>query len=366
MFVLTEDQAVFKDVVGRFFSDKSPVSAVRQLMESQDGFDRDMWLVMSESLGLPGLHIPEQYGGYGFGMVELGLVLEAMGRHVYCGPYFGSSLMSGFMLTMSADESAKQRLLPQLASGEKIFSLVLDDLDDYSSWGKSLKVSEDKLTGAASIVLDAGIADRLLVVAAEGENLGLYEVDQSEGVSIRQREVIDPTRKIYSVEFANAHVNQIGVITQQQARDLWNTWSLCLAHEMLGGAQHLLDSTVEYTKLRYQFGRAIGSFQSLKHRCADLLMELELAKGVVSDATQSAVSDNAELYLPSMAKAMASDAYMSIAKSAIQLRGGIGFTWENDTHLWFKRAKSSEVFLGTASAHRENVIALIEESGYAA
>jgi alkylation response protein AidB-like acyl-CoA dehydrogenase len=161
-------------------------------------------------------------------------------------------------------------------------------------------------------------------------------------------------------------VNQIGVITQQQARDLWNTWSLCLAHEMLGGAQHLLDSTVEYTKLRYQFGRAIGSFQSLKHRCADLLMELELAKGVVSDATQSTVSDNAELYLPSMAKAMASDAYMSIAKSAIQLRGGIGFTWENDTHLWFKRAKSSEVFLGTASAHRENVIALIEESGYAA
>ena len=137
-------------------------------------------------------------------------------------------------------------------------------------------------------------------------------------------------------------------------------WALCLAHEMMGGAQYLLDSTVDYMGLRYQFGRAIGSFQGLKHRCAELLMELELAKGVVGEATVAAQTGEGDRFLPNMAKAMASDAYMSVAKAAVQLRGGIGFTWENDTHLWFKRAKSSEVFLGTPALHRERIIQVIE------
>ena len=335
MLTLTEDQALFKDVVVRFFADKSPPSEVRKLMATDAGYDPTVWMQMSQELGLAGLHIPEQFGGFGFGMVELGIVLEQMGRQLYCGPFFGSSVMAGFTLMLAGTDDAKQRLLPELSSGSLIASLVVDDLNDVSGWGSNLSSSESRLDGSASIVLDARVSEKLLVIARdEKEQLVLFELPVATvGVSIRSRDVIDPTRKISSVEFDQAPAERIGVVGDELARTLMDTWALCLSHEMLGGAQYLLDSTVEYMSLRYQFGRPIGSFQGLKHRCAELLMELELAKGVVAEATAAAQSGEGDRYLPNMAKAMASDAYMSIAKAAVQLRGGIGFTWENDTHL---------------------------------
>lgn len=375
---LTEDQQQFKDVVQRFFADKSPPSVVRQLMATSDGYDLAVWQQLSGELGLTGSHIPEAYGGFGFGPVELGLVAEEMGRSLYCGPFFASSIMAGFALLALGGESAKEHLLPMIADGSLIATLVLDDLNDTAKLGHSLQVTEGEISGRAGMVLDAGIAGRLLVIAKNAQGLGLYVVEpRARGVSIQSLEVLDPTRKLYSVEFDGAPSELLGQADRQSLQSLWDRICLTLAHEMIGGAQYLLDSTVEYTKLRVQFGRQIGSFQALKHRCADLLMELELAKSTVrfaSHAMATARPDDERNYshdilpsmLPSMAKAMASDVYMTLAKAAVQLRGGIGFTWEDDTHLWFKRAKSSEVFLGSPYIHRERMMCLLEESQDAA
>ncbi|MFT7242845.1 MAG: alkylation response protein AidB-like acyl-CoA dehydrogenase [Candidatus Azotimanducaceae bacterium] len=379
---LSEDQQQFKDVVQRFFADKSPPSVVRQLMAASDGYDPAVWRQLSRELGLAGSHIPEAYGGFGFGPVELGLVAEEMGRSLYCGPFFASSIMAGFALLELGSESAKQQTLPMIADGSLIATLVLDDLNDAARLGRSLKVTGGKISGRAGMVLDAGIAGRLLVIAKNDKGLGLYQVEPlAKGVSIESLEVLDPTRKLYAVQFNDTPFELLGQVDSASLQLLWDRMCLTLAHEMIGGAQYLLDSTIEYTKLRVQFGRQIGSFQSMKHRCADMLMELELAKSVVRftshsmattrkddhlDDLQDGLSSTLPSSLPSMAKAMASDVYMTIAKAAVQLRGGIGFTWENDTHLWFKRAKSSEVFLGSPHIHRERMMCLLEESQDAA
>ena len=206
-------------------------------------------------------------------------------------------------------------------------------------------------------------ANQLIVVARAANGLELYTLTpETDGVAMTAVESLDPTRRLGCVAFSNAHAEKIGDISTNALFTLWQL-SMCvaLAHEMVGGAQQLLDSTIEYTKLRYQFGRPIGSFQSLKHRCADLLMEVEWAKATTHHAARCLASGNGETYLPNMAKAMASDTYMKAAKEAIQMRGGIGFTWEEDTQLWYKRAKSSEVLFGTPSRHRECMIALIED-----
>ncbi|MDX1384068.1 MAG: acyl-CoA dehydrogenase family protein, partial [Thermoanaerobaculia bacterium] len=183
-------------------------------------------------------------------------------------------------------------------------------------------------------------------------------------------EVLDPTRKLARVTFDGAAGRRVGSLDRVRLDRIWDLMCSALAHEMIGGAQYLLDSTVEYTKVRYQFGRPIGSFQALKHRCADLLMEIEIARAHTHHAarcldaagTAGEAAGESEPFAASMAKAAAADAYMSAARAGIQLRGGIGFTWENDTHLWFKRAKASEVFLGTPARHRERMMALLEAS----
>ena len=179
------------------------------------------------------------------------------------------------------------------------------------------------------------------------------------GVTITPRQALDPTRKLSRVSFADAAAEQVGRLTEAGLNRLWDAICVALAHEMIGGAQHLFDSTVEYTRVRVQFGRPIGSFQALKHRCADLLMELEFAKAVVRHAGFRLAAGASESHTASMAKAMAGDLYMQAAREAVQLRGGIGFTWEEDTHLWYKRAKSSEVFMGTPHFHRERMMCLL-------
>jgi len=179
------------------------------------------------------------------------------------------------------------------------------------------------------------------------------------GVSVVGLEVMDPTRKLSTVTLTDVPADLLGDGTAH-LDVLWDQLNTVLANEMIGGATRLFETTIDYMKLRVQFGRTIGSFQALKHRCADLLMELELARAAAYDAARALASDTGEPYAANMAKALAGDAYMAAAKAAIQLRGGIGFTWEEDTHLWFKRAKSSEVFLGTPVWHRERMVQKME------
>jgi alkylation response protein AidB-like acyl-CoA dehydrogenase len=362
---LTEDQIQFRDVVSRFLTDKSPAGEVRRLMGSEEGYDAAVWRQLCEEVGLAGIHIPESYGGAGFGPVELGIVAEQMGRTLFCGPYFSSAVMASYALLDFASETHKEALLPEIASGATIATLVLDNLDAPQNVGQSITATETKdghaLNGSAAAVLDAHIADLLLVLASDGDGISLYCVRaDASNMSVEPVEALDSTRKLSRVSFKETPAQWISEGSVVEMDKLWDQLCIVLAHEMIGGAQALLENTVDYTKMRVQFGRAIGSFQGLKHRCADLLVEVELAKAATHHAAQCLASSDGDVYAASMAKSMAADAYMSAARTAIQLRGGIGFTWENDTHMWFKRAKSSEVFLGSPHWHRERMVQLIE------
>ncbi len=357
----TEDQEQFREVVARFLQDKSQPAAVRKLMASEQGYDPGVWQQLSSEVGLTGTHLPEVYGGFGFGPIELGIAAEEMGRHLYCGPFFASAVMAGYALLNAAHESARQELLPDIAAGTTIATLVLDNLNEPDRVGAGVTAEDSTLDGVAPLVLDAHVANILVVIAGEGDALGLYHLPaDADGVDIQAVEALDPTRKLCSVAFSQVGADRIGSVSGEAMNAIWNDICVALAHEMIGGAQHLLDSTIEYTKIRYQFGRPIGSFQGLKHRCADLLMEVEFAKAATHHAARCLAAGEGEPYIANMVKAMAADIYMKAAKEAIQMRGGIGFTWEEDTHLWYKRAKSSEVFMGTPSVHRERMMRLIE------
>ena len=358
----SKEQQLLREVVSRGLEGWSPPSAVRELMVSDRGYDRAVWQQVCGDVGLAGVHIPEKYGGSGFGPIELGIVCEEMGRRLFCGPFFASAVTAGCALLTAATEEHKAALLPGIASGSTIATLVLDDLNEPDRVGRSIRATGlGALSGTADIVVDAHVADLLIVVANTGDGLGLYSLARdASGVSSRALEVLDPTRKLSSVTLDNAAGQWLGDVAPEALSRIWDQICVALAHEMIGGAQHLLSSTVEYTKVRFQFGRPIGSFQALKHRCADLLMDVELATATTHHAACCLASGEGEPYAASMAKAMASDTYMSAAKTGIQLRGGLGFTWEDDTHLWFKRAKSSEVFMGTPHLHRERMMKILE------
>ncbi|MDH5738266.1 MAG: acyl-CoA/acyl-ACP dehydrogenase [Gammaproteobacteria bacterium] len=355
----------FRDQVARFMSGKSPTTEVRRLMATDTGYDVGVWQQLCGELGLAGIAIPESYGGFGFGPVELGIVAEQMGRHLYCGPFFASAVMAAGALLMGGSEKAREALLPGIAAGTTIATLVLENVGNLERPDQCFQTSggnTSRLSGQAPIVLDAGIADLLLVMTGTADTAVLYAIDPgAQGVEIRSRQSLDETRKLSSISLDEVLADRVGSFDASQLAQLWDYLSAILAREMMGGAQVLMDSTVEYTRLRYQFGRPIGSFQGLKHRCADQLMELELAKAATEQACVWLAGGEGEACLASMAKAMASDAYMNTARMAIQLRGGIGFTWEDDTHLWFKRAKSAEVFLGSPQIHRERMMRMMEK-----
>ncbi|MDG1836752.1 MAG: acyl-CoA/acyl-ACP dehydrogenase [Pseudomonadales bacterium] len=358
----TEDQEQFREVVARFLQDKSTPLSVRKMMASEAGYDKDVWRQLCEEVGVAGTHIPEAFGGFGFGSIELGVVAEEMGKHLYCGPFFSSSVMAAYALLNIANDSSKVKLLPDIAVGTTLATLVLDSLNSPEALGRQLVVANNSLSGTAAMVLDAHVADLFVIVARAETGLGLYTIHAgAEGVSVDLLETIDQTRKVSRVSFENATVEPIGHVNSESLDRTWDHICVVLAHEMIGGAQHLLETTIDYTKLRYQFGRPIGSFQGLKHRCADLLMEVEIAKAATHHAARCLDAGEGEAYAASMAKALAADTYMKAAREAIQLRGGIGFTWEEDTQLWFKRAKSSEVLMGTPAIHRERMISMMEQ-----
>jgi alkylation response protein AidB-like acyl-CoA dehydrogenase len=361
----TEEQQQFREIVARFLAEKSPISRVRTVLDETPRYDADTWQALAGELGATGLHVPEALGGAGFGAVELGIVVEEMGRHLYTGPYFASAVMA-CNAVLGADEAARAELLPGFADGSTIGALVLDALDDPARLGHALRAGPDDSTidGIAPIVLGADAANLLVVLARSGDGLALYTVDPA-AATIEPLEVLDPTRPLSRVRFDGAPARRIGTFGARHMSRLWYTLSIFLSHELLGAAESLLYSTVEYMQLRVQFGRAIASFQALKHRCADLLMEVELAKALVHEASRVLQSGQHPAEITHMAKAMASDAAMSAARAAIQLRGGIGFTWENDTHFYFKRIKSSEVLFGSPARHREWLMTELEAADHA-
>ncbi len=358
----SKEQDLLRDVVARALRDKSPATAVRESMATDRGYDPAVWQELCGDAGLAGVHVPEVHGGAGGGAVELGIVAEEMGRTLFCGPWFASAVMAGTALVEAADEEDRGALLPGVADGSTIATLVLDDLNDPAGVGGSIASTADgELSGTAAMVVDAHVADLLLVVASGAGGLELHAVEGgASGLAVESLQVVDPTRKLSRVAFTGVPGRRVGEVCGDTLNRIWDRICSALAHEMIGGAQHLFETTVNYTKERFQFGRPIGSFQALKHRCADLLLEIEIARALTHHSARCLDAGAGEPYAASMAKAAAADAYMSAARAGIQLRGGIGFTWENDTHLWFKRAKGSEVLFGTPAIHRERMMTMLE------
>jgi alkylation response protein AidB-like acyl-CoA dehydrogenase len=366
-FAFTDEQEQFRSAIRRFLNDKSPTTEVRRLMATAEGYDPAVWRQLSEDLGLPGIHISEQYGGTGFGMVELCIVAEELGRSLLCAPYFSTAVLAANAIMNSGTEAQKSALLPDIAKRSRLATLAVTE--PGGNWDPmGIKVVATpvadgyRLDGIKSYVLDGHVADLLIVAArapktVDREGLALFTIDaDAGGVERRLLESMDPTRKIARIDFRGTHANLLGNL-DDGAKPILRTLdqaAIALANEMVGGAQTMLDSAVNYSKLRVQFGRTIGSFQAIKHKLADMLLDVELAKSASYYAAQAAAVDDSDWpALASLAKAAASETYLHSATECIQIHGGIGFTWDNDTHLWFKRAKSSEVFLGQPSYHRE-------------
>jgi alkylation response protein AidB-like acyl-CoA dehydrogenase len=365
---VTEEQEELRASVRRFLADRAPITAVRELMETTDGLDAGVWRQAGEQLGLQGIAIPEEYGGAGFSFAEQAIVLEELGAALYGGPYLASAVLAANALLASSDEDARKAYLPGIASGATIATLAFTEED--GSWEPdairlAASPSEDnsadgwQLDGRKSFVLDGHTANLILVVARTGDTLGLFAVPaEANGLTRTALPTLDQTRKLARLDFAAVPARLIGSVGDGTAvlSRILDVAAIAQAAEQLGGAQRALDMAVGYAKVRHQFGRPIGSFQAIKHRCADLLLEVESLRSAVQYAAAAVAEDSAEVpVVAALVKAYASDVYFHVAAENIQIHGGIGFTWEHDAHLYFKRAKASELFLGDASYHREHL-----------
>ena len=361
-FAFSEEQEELRRSVRRFLEDKSPETEVRRLMETTEGYDPAVWTQMAQQLGLQGLTIPEEYGGSGFSYVELIVVLEEMGRALLCAPYYATVGLAANALLASGDDAAKKEFLPGIASGETIATLAFtEDSGRWDEDGITLEATKTgdgwTLSGHKMFVFDGHTANLIIVAARSGGAVSLFAVDGSaSGLTRTPLSTMDQTRKQARLEFTNTPARLIGAEGQGWAvlSKVLDLAAVALAAEQVGGAQKVLEMSVEYAKVRVQFGRPIGSFQAIKHKCADMLLEVESAKSAAYYAGWAAAEDNDELpVVASLAKAYCSDAYFHAAAENIQIHGGIGFTWEHPAHLYFKRAKSSELMLGDPSYHRE-------------
>ena len=361
-FAFSEEQEELRTIVRRFLEDKSPEAAVREQMDTEKGFDDAVWNQMAEQMGLQSLIIPEEYGGSGYSYVELTVVLEEMGRALLCAPYFSTVVLAANTILQSGDDAAKKDLLPGIASGETRATLALTEANGrWDEEGVEATASKDgdawKISGEKMFVLDGHTADLILVAARTDAGVSLFHLNaDADGLTRTALSTMDQTRKQAKLTFENTPATLIG--TDGGGWDVLQTVldlvAVALAAEQVGGAQLVLEQAVQYAKDRVQFGRPIGSFQAIKHKCADMLLEVESAKSAAYYAAWCAAEMNDELpSVASLAKAYCSEAYFHAAAENIQIHGGIGFTWEHPAHLYFKRAKSSELLFGDPTYHRE-------------
>ncbi len=360
-FAFTEEHDALRMSVRRFLTERSPETEVRALMETTDGYDPSVWSLMARQIGLQGLALPEKYGGSGAGFVDLQIVLEEMGRALLCAPFLSTVVLAANALLTSGDEAACAEYLPGIAEGTTIAALAVTEAK--GSWkAEDVTASADRnnsgyrLTGEKLFVPDGHVATLLLVVARTAAGPSLFAVDPSAaGVTREAMGTLDATRKQSRLVFESAPARLVGE-DGGAAAPLAATMDLAaaaLAAEQAGGARRVLEMAVEYAKVREQFGRPIGSFQAIKHKCADMLLEVESSTSAAY-AVGWAIDEGSDEVgvLASLAKAYCSEAYTHAAAESIQIHGGIGFTWEHPAHLYFKRAKSTEILFGTPRQHR--------------
>jgi alkylation response protein AidB-like acyl-CoA dehydrogenase len=363
-FAFTEEQEELRRIARRWLDEKIPSSRVRALMETEKGYDPGLWREHAE-LGWQAMAIPEEYGGAGFGFLEQVVLLEEMGRSLYPAPFFSTAVLAANTLLLGGTEEQKLAHLPGIASGETVATVAFTEPNGrWDASGIEATATRDGdgwvIDGTKSFVLDGHVADLLIVAArTDSDGVGLFLVPgDAAGVTRRRLETMDMTRKQAEVGLAAVRVPGEALLGvegggAQVLEDVLRVAAVALAAEQVGGAQRCLDMAVEYAKVRVQFGRPIGSFQAIKHKCADMLVAVESARSAAYYAAWAASVGDEELALVApLAKSYCSEAYFNCAAENIQVHGGIGFTWEHDAHLYFKRAKSSELMFGDPSHHR--------------
>jgi alkylation response protein AidB-like acyl-CoA dehydrogenase len=354
-FGLSESQQILKDTARKFFAGECPIATVRKLMETETAYDAALWAKLAEQ-GFTGVIVPEEYGGMGLGKVELILLLEEAGYALLPGPFFSTVALAVPVIDALGTSSQKKKYLAPIPAGQARSTLAL--VEENGSWDPAqmrLSAAGDRLTGTKLFVTDAAAASFIVVAARNG----VFMVEtNAPGLRLQPMKGMDLTRRIYSVEFKNTPAEKLdGVGDLSRALDIATA---ALAAEMTGGMQRVLETTVAYAKTRKQFGKPIGIFQAVQHLCADMYLETESSRSAAYYASW-ALEENAPdaARAVSIAKMYASDAGRTVGNRGIQVHGGMGFTWENDLHLYYRRAKASETMLGDATFHRERIAKLV-------
>jgi alkylation response protein AidB-like acyl-CoA dehydrogenase len=361
--------AELRDSVRDFLAAKSGEQQVRAAIETGRGYDDALWRQMADQLGLPGLALPEEYGGDGFGFAELQVVLEELGRFLTPSPFFASVILAAGAILAAGDEVAAKAYLPGIASGKTTATLaVAESAGQWSLDGLTTTARPDGdsagwlLTGAKQFVLDGATADLLIVAAQTAEGPALFAVRAgAPGLSRTALTTLDLTRPMATLELAQAPATLIGIPgAAGQALDfVLDRAMTALAAEQAGAARACLEASASYARERHQFGRPIGSFQAVKHKCADMLVKVELARAAATEAARAAAGDPDAAPLSqaaAVAHAVCSEGFMFVAMENIQVHGGIGFTWEHPAHLYFRRAKASQLMFGGPGFYFEHLL----------
>ena len=355
-FALTEDQRFIQDSARDFLAAAAGPERLREMADSDHGFDETLWSTLAGEMGFAGLMIPEQFGGSGLGAIEMALVLEETGRTLAAIPFFETAVLAAQAILAAGSEEQKRKWLPKLASGQ--FTASFAGIADRPT------VRNGQLTGVSNYVTFGHVADLILVATDDDSLIAVPSSDA--GLSVEALPTLDRTRRFARLTFDCEIETGMVLGDRGSARAaierVLMIGSGLLAAEQTGGAQFCLDSTVEYAKQRIQFGRTIGSFQAIKHMLADMMLQIEASRSAALYAAAAIAEGSPELAEAcSIARSWASDCFRHCSGEAIQIHGGIGFTWEHHAHLYFKRARATSSWLGTAEQHREKLASIILE-----
>jgi alkylation response protein AidB-like acyl-CoA dehydrogenase len=351
--------------VRAFLDERAPEQETRRLMASDEGHDPVLWRQLACDLGVVGITIPTELGGAGMGWPELHPVIEETGRALLCAPLFSTVILAVGAILRCSDEAIQKELLPGIAAGDTVAALAW--VEPHGRWlSGDIRMEASRspagwqLSGVKSFVLDGCIADVVVLAARTRHGISLFLVDRdAPGLTRVPNENLDQTRKHATLRFDATPARLIGdegtggTVLDQVLVEA----GIAAAVEAVGGAQRVLQMSVAYAQTRIQFGRPIGSFQAIKHKCADMLADVETARAVAEHASTVASSwdDENPALVASLAKAYCADAYVRVAAENVQVHGGIGFTWEHPAHLYLKRAKWTQTFLGSSRTHRDTI-----------
>ncbi|BBH45455.1 acyl-CoA dehydrogenase family protein [Pseudomonas sp. KU43P] len=375
-FAFTDEQEMIRESAEGFLADVCDCAAVRTAMASETGYDTHLWQRLCSEMYWPAIHIPEAYGGLGLGYVELAILLEQMGRRLLCSPFFATACLATPALLLAGSETQKQRWLPAIAEGRVRATLAWGDGAGWSQDGISVVAKAEGegyvLDGEYAQVIDGHSADLLVVAAWTAQGINLFLVEAGQVGLVRQwQPTMDQTRRLGRIRLDRVYVGPQAVLEASWPllQQVLRLACIGLAAEQVGGAQQSLDLSVAYLQERQQFGRPLASFQALKHRVADMMLQVECARSasyyaacVAQEALDPAGAAQVAAELPlaaSTAKSQCSQAYFHCAAESIQLHGGVGFTWEYDPHLYFKRARASESYLGAPAWHLQQIANLV-------